>query len=84
LKVPGVLVGSRQNLREVSANVIRVAASAPDVRAACLRALEDEVYRDHVRHCPSLYGDGHAAQRIAKVLADIDLSKDLLLKVMTY
>lgn len=84
LKVPGVLVGSRQNLREVSSNVIRVAASASDVRSACLRALEDDGYREQVRHCPSLYGDGHAAERIAKVLADVNLSKDLLLKVMAY
>jgi UDP-N-acetylglucosamine 2-epimerase len=54
------------------------------VRDACLRALEDETFRQTVREAPSLYGDGHAAERIAEVLATVALSPDLLLKTMTY
>ncbi|HEY4759991.1 MAG TPA: UDP-N-acetylglucosamine 2-epimerase [Thermoguttaceae bacterium] len=84
LKVPGILLGPRQDLRERGPNVIRVEISAEDVKAACLRALEDEQYREMVRNCPSLYGDGHSAQRIVNILAEIPLSRELLLKTMTY
>lgn len=84
LKVPGILVGPRQDLREVSSNVLRVAPSAAAVRAACLQALEDQEFREIVRQCPSLYGDGYAAPRIAEVLANVELRPELLLKTITY
>jgi len=84
LKVPGILVGPRQNLRETGPNVVRVAATGEAVRDACQRALEDEAFRRQVREAPSLYGDGHAAARIADALANVELSQDLLLKTMTY
>jgi UDP-hydrolysing UDP-N-acetyl-D-glucosamine 2-epimerase len=84
LKVPGILVGPRQNLRETGPNVLRVEATAQALRDACLRALNDEAFLQAVRDAPSLYGDGHAAGRIADVLATVGLSRDLLLKTITY
>jgi GDP/UDP-N,N'-diacetylbacillosamine 2-epimerase (hydrolysing) len=84
LKVPGILVGPRQNLRETDPNVLRIEPTSEAVRSACLRALEDEAFRQQVRQAPSLYGDGHAAARIADVLAAVELSQDLLLKTITY
>ena len=84
LKVPGILVGPRQNMRETGPNVMRIEPTSEAVRAACLRALEDETFRQQVREAPSLYGNGHAAGRIANVLAAVELSPDLLLKTITY
>jgi UDP-hydrolysing UDP-N-acetyl-D-glucosamine 2-epimerase len=84
LNVPGILVGPRQNLREVGPNVLRVEATDQAVRDACLRALEDAAFRQTVREAPSLYGDGHAAERIADVLAAVKLLPELLLKTITY
>jgi len=84
LKVPGILAGPRQDLREVGPNVMRVGVTAQDVHAACLRAVQDAAFREQVRQCPSPYGDGHAAPRVAKVLAEVDLSPDLLRKTITY
>lgn len=84
LKVPGILVGDRQHLRETAGNVLRVPATAEAVKSACQRALTDKNYQVEVENAPSLYGDGHAAPRIAKVLAEIELSPDLLRKTMTY
>jgi UDP-N-acetylglucosamine 2-epimerase len=49
-----------------------------------LRALEDKAFKRTVREAPSLYGDGHAAERIAEVLANVELSPDMLLKTMAY
>jgi UDP-hydrolysing UDP-N-acetyl-D-glucosamine 2-epimerase len=84
LKVPGILVGPRQDLREIGANVVRVPISAAAIRDACLRALNDDVFKRTVREAASLYGDGHASGRIAHVLTSVDLTSDLLLKVMPY
>ena len=84
LRVPGILVGPRQNLREAGENVIRIGISSEEVREACLRAMKDESYLEAVRNCPSIYGDGHAAPRIAQILADLELNRDLLLKTITY
>jgi GDP/UDP-N,N'-diacetylbacillosamine 2-epimerase (hydrolysing) len=84
LHVPGILVGTRQDRRTTGPNVLRVGTGVDEVRSACRRALEDETFREQVRTAPSLYGDGHAAPRIADVLAQVDLGRGLLLKTMPY
>ena len=53
LKVPGILIGRRQDLRETGANVIRVPIEAARIRDACRSALEDESFRRQVRECKS-------------------------------
>jgi UDP-hydrolysing UDP-N-acetyl-D-glucosamine 2-epimerase len=84
LRVPGILVGRRQDLRETGPNVMRVAADAAAVTNACRRALDDEDFRRRVAEAPSVYGDGHAAERIASVIATVPLTSDLLRKTMPY
>jgi GDP/UDP-N,N'-diacetylbacillosamine 2-epimerase (hydrolysing) len=84
LRVAGILVGDRQNLRETGPNVIRVAARENDVRLACERTLHDAAFRLVASNAPSLYGDGHAAPRIAKIFADCELAPDMLCKTMSY
>jgi GDP/UDP-N,N'-diacetylbacillosamine 2-epimerase (hydrolysing) len=84
LKVPGVLIGPRQDLRELGPNVLRIEPTVAEVQTACLRCLEDEDFRKLVRTVPSIYGDGYASQRIAKVLAEVELSPELLRKTITY
>ncbi len=84
LKVPGILVGRRQELREVGPNVVTVPAGAAAVSVAARRVIEDEAFRRVVQSSACLYGDGHAAPRIARVLAETPLARDLLLKTITY
>jgi UDP-hydrolysing UDP-N-acetyl-D-glucosamine 2-epimerase len=84
LKVPAILVGPRQDLRERSENVLRVDFSAGEVATACRRALEDQKYLEIVRAGTSCYGDGHASPRIADILTNAELKHDLLLKMMPY
>ncbi len=84
LKVPGVLIGPRQDLRETADNVIRVPVDRAAIRDACTRALHDEAFRKQVRATVSLYGDGQAGPRIAKVLAETPLPGSLMLKTMPY
>ena len=69
LGVPVVNVGSRQAGRERAGNVTDVAYDA-DAIAAAVRA------RWQAGRCPSstLYGDGRAGERIAGLLAGVDLT----------
>lgn len=84
LKVPAILVGPRQDLRDRGQNVLRVDFSASDVAAACRRALQDQAFLETVRAGTSPYGDGYASARIAEILTTIELKRDLLLKTMPY
>jgi len=84
LKIPAILVGPRQDERECSTNVVRIGFDSEQIEQACRRAVFDSAYRAEAAAAPSLYGDGHAAPRIAKLLATIDLDPKLLLKTMPY
>jgi GDP/UDP-N,N'-diacetylbacillosamine 2-epimerase (hydrolysing) len=84
LRVPGVLLGPRQDLRETAPNVLRAGLSEAEVRAVCHRVLNDAEFQQQVKSCPSPYGDGYAASRIAKILQEVELDRSLLLKTITY
>ncbi len=84
VRVPGILVGHRQDLREVGPNVLSVPAEAGAVREAARRTLGDEAFRRVVASCPSLYGDGHAGPRAARILAEEPLDPALLRKTNAY
>ncbi len=84
LKKPGILIGPRQNLREVGSNVVRVAAIAAAVKKAALSALQNKLFLAKVKKCKSLYGDGHSAERIAVILKNVKLDAGLLRKTMIY
>jgi len=63
---PVVLVGNRQEGREIAENVARVPSSRDAIVVAAQTQLE------HGRYPVStLYGDGHVADRIAKQLASL-------------
>lgn len=65
---PVVLVGDRQQGRELAENVVRVEPRADEIFEAIKRQLA------HGRYPASrLYGDGTAAKRIAAKLAELDL-----------
>lgn len=76
---PVVNVGDRQRLRERNANVADVPAQAAAIGQALRAALE----RGHAP-CDNLWGDGHAAERIADLLAQLPLGPQVLEKTNTY
>jgi GDP/UDP-N,N'-diacetylbacillosamine 2-epimerase (hydrolysing) len=76
---PVVNVGDRQRLRQRSANVVDVPPQAPAIEAALRQALG----RGRVP-CDNAYGDGHAGERIAALLAGLPLGPAVLEKVNTY
>jgi UDP-hydrolysing UDP-N-acetyl-D-glucosamine 2-epimerase len=67
LGVPAVNIGTRQSGREHGPNVVHVGYESTEIERAIRRQI------DHGRYERStLFGDGHAGERIAKILAQID------------
>lgn len=68
LGVPAINIGTRQIGRECGRNVTHVGHNAEEI----VEAIKTHPSQ-HFRESSSLYGDGHAGQRIATLLATCDL-----------
>jgi len=77
--LPTVNIGIRQKGRERAANVIDVEPTVESVLAGIARARSD-AFRKPLEGMTNPYGDGHAAERIAGVLAGAPLGEKLLMK----
>lgn len=78
-RLPVVNVGDRQRGRLRPANVLDAPAEAEAIRAALARALAPS-FRAELDGLVNPYGDGHAAERIVRVLREVDLGERLLAK----
>jgi UDP-N-acetylglucosamine 2-epimerase (non-hydrolysing)/GDP/UDP-N,N'-diacetylbacillosamine 2-epimerase (hydrolysing) len=81
---PVVNVGSRQQGRLRSNNVLDVPYEADKILAAIETCVEDETFRRQCQTCENPYGAGNAGPKIAEVLATIPFDTQLLRKKMTY
>ena len=79
LGLPVVNIGIRQKGRDHAANVLDVPASSSAIRAALTQAMSTK-FRETVPHLDNPYGDGHAAEKIVKLLATVPLGDKLLFK----
>jgi UDP-hydrolysing UDP-N-acetyl-D-glucosamine 2-epimerase len=79
--LPVVNVGMRQQGRERARNIMDVPAEAPAILAAIQQALNPE-FRVTLRGMTNPYGEGTAAQTIARVLTSVSL-ENLLIKQPT-
>lgn len=77
LALPVVNVGMRQQRRERAANVIDVPAETPAILAGIRRALSAE-FRSGLDGMTNPYGNGTAAETIARVLAEVELDRLLI------
>jgi UDP-hydrolysing UDP-N-acetyl-D-glucosamine 2-epimerase len=77
--LPAVDVGIRQRGRERARNVLDAEASVAAIRARIETAMNPD-FRRSLQGMENPYGDGHAADRIAAVLAAGPLGEDLLIK----
>jgi GDP/UDP-N,N'-diacetylbacillosamine 2-epimerase (hydrolysing) len=76
---PVLNIGDRQRMREHGPNVLDVPAEA----AAIARGLAQQL--GHGRYgCDNGWGDGHAGERIAELLATLPLAAGLLEKINSY
>jgi len=78
-RLPVVNVGTRQQGRVRGANVIDVGYEKQAVSAGVRKALSDE-FRSSLRDMDNPYGDGHAAERIVRVLGTAELDTDVVKK----
>ena len=76
---PVVNIGNRQNLRERNGNVI----DAPPKRRAISDAIDDALSARRFERC-NVYGDGHAADRITKLLATMSIDAEVMDKCCSY
>lgn len=81
---PCINIGSRQNGRLRADNVIDVDYDASEIKQAIRRCLKDEAFKENARTCHNPYGAGNAGQRIADVLATVELDLVLTQKKMTF
>lgn len=83
LGVPFVEVGTRQAGRERGSNVLTAKVDAADIARQIERAREPG-FRESLAGAPHPYGDGHAGERIAEVLAGIEINERLLQKELDF
>ncbi len=79
LELPVVDVGWRQAGRERARNVLHAPAAAAAISACLDRAL-DPAFRASLAGLANPYGDGRAAERIARILREVPLGERLLTK----
>jgi UDP-hydrolysing UDP-N-acetyl-D-glucosamine 2-epimerase len=78
-ELPVVNIGDRQKGRLRGVNVLDVAGDRRAIGDGIRRALSAE-FRDSLRGMTNPYGDGHAAERIVRVLETVDLDRRLTMK----
>jgi UDP-N-acetylglucosamine 2-epimerase len=78
-ELPVVNIGTRQKGRVRAGNVIDVGYEAEAISRGIAKALSPE-FRSSLTGMENPYGDGCAAERIAKVLSEIPLNDRLLIK----
>lgn len=81
---PVVNIGSRQQGRLRSTNVLDVPYDEEAILAAVRCCFQDEAFRQICRTCENPYGAGGAGVKIAAVLATIPIDAKLLQKKMTF
>jgi GDP/UDP-N,N'-diacetylbacillosamine 2-epimerase (hydrolysing) len=85
LKLPTINVGERQKERLHSSNVVFIPFNEKEIIAGIKTALFDDEFKERVKKCKSIYGDGYAGKHIADILSDqIKYDKKLLAKDITY
>ena len=80
---PTVDIGSRQAGRLRSENVIQADYSSDSIYEATRNCFDDETFRAACRECENPYGLGDAGEKVAKVLAEVEINRDLIRKGMT-
>jgi GDP/UDP-N,N'-diacetylbacillosamine 2-epimerase (hydrolysing) len=84
LHLPVVNIGTRQQGRERAENVLDAGYGHVEIEGAIRRAVSDLGFQEQVKRCRNPYGDGHAGERIARILSEVPLGPGVVQKVMQY
>lgn len=83
-KLPVVNIGSRQGTRLRASNIIDVPQGKEAVIAGIKKALYDDNFKEQLENCTNPYGDGNASGKIAQILSEIKIDRELIQKRITY
>ncbi len=83
-RIPVVNIGSRQQGRERSINIIDVLPEKDKILSGVTYALHDNTYLKKLQKCENIFGDGHASERIVDILKKIEINESLIQKQITY
>ncbi|MFW6016705.1 MAG: UDP-N-acetylglucosamine 2-epimerase [bacterium] len=84
LKVPTINIGIRQKQRQHADNIVFVDHDKEEIIKWIKKAIYNKSFKDKVKKCKSLYGDGKTGSKIAGTLANIDINDKLINKKITY
>lgn len=82
--LPVINIGTRQQGRERSINIIDIQPEKDTILSAINFALYDHKFLKKVQKCENNFGDGHASERIVDVLKKIELNESFIQKQITY
>jgi len=83
-KLPVVNIGSRQGGRLRACNIIDIPYGKESVKAGIKKAISDVSFKKQLETCTNPYGDGNASGKIARILSEIKLDRELIQKRITY
>jgi len=84
LKLPVVNIGSRQQGRERSVNIVDVGAKKDEITGAIKYVLTDKNFRKTLKTCTNKYWKRGTSKKIALTLAKIKIDEKLIRKQITY
>lgn len=83
-KLPVINIGTRQAGRLRACNVLDVEYNKEEIIEAVKKCLFNEDFKGELDSCINPYGDGEASEKIAKILSEIHISRELIQKRITY
>lgn len=84
LKLPVVNIGNRQKQRQHADNILYVPHNKELIKEAIRKAVNDENFKETCKNCSNPYGDGYSGERIARIIAETEINKELLNKQIVY
>ncbi|MBI4439673.1 UDP-N-acetylglucosamine 2-epimerase (hydrolyzing) [Candidatus Woesearchaeota archaeon] len=84
LHAPAVNIGTRQKFRQRSSNVIDVPHDSKKIVEAIKKSLHNRNFIAKVKKCASPYGNGHAAEKVVKILNSAKIGTKLVQKHLAY
>ncbi|NPV50424.1 MAG: UDP-N-acetylglucosamine 2-epimerase (hydrolyzing) [Candidatus Methanofastidiosum sp.] len=79
-KIPVINIGSRQKNRERSKHIIDTDHNKESIKNAIIYVLENNDFKESMKYIRNPYGDGKSGDRIVKILSEIYINNDLLIK----
>jgi len=84
LRLPVLNIGARQKARHHAENVFFVPVEKTEIVKQVKAIIDDRELRQRIENCSNPFGDGHAGERVAELLATIPIDARLLNKDLAY